>query len=58
MDNLLKFLIGYMEDTHKRLIDLEEKEIATIVFKNMELLKKDLNDHLDFFPVFFPIDDE
>ncbi len=58
MDSLLKFLIGYMEDTHKRLTDLEEKEVAAIVFKNMEALKKDLNDHLDLFPVFFPIDDK
>ncbi len=47
-----------MEDTHKRLLDKGEKEVADIVFKNMESLKKDLNDHIDFFPVFFPIDHE
>ena len=53
MNNLLRFLIGYMEDTHKRLLDKGEKEVADI-----ESLKKDLNDHIDFFPVFFPIDHE
>tara|TARA_R100000808_G_scaffold16696_2_gene37518 strand:+ start:157 stop:333 length:177 start_codon:yes stop_codon:yes gene_type:complete len=58
MDNLLRFLIGYMEDTHQRLVERKEKEVAAIVFKNMESLKKDLNDHIEFFPVFFPIDDK
>lgn len=57
MDSLLRFLIGYMEDTHTRLLE-EDKEVAAIVFKNLESLKKDLNDHIEFFPVFFPIDDE
>jgi len=57
MITLLRFLIGYMEDTHTRLLE-EDKEVAAIVFKNLESLKKDLNDHIEFFPVFFPIDDE
>ena len=57
MDSLLRFLIGYMEDTHTRLLE-EDKEVAAIVFKNLESLKKDLNDRIEFFPVFFPIDDE
>ena len=57
MDNLLQFLIGYMEDTHTRLLK-EDKEVAAIVYKNLESLKKDLTDHIEFFPVFFPIDDE
>ena len=57
MDSLLRFLIGYMEDTHTRLLE-EDKEVAAIVFKNLESLKKDLNDRIEFFPVSFPIDDE
>ena len=40
-----------MEDTHKRLTDLEEKEAAAIIFKNMEALKKDLNEYVEFFPI-------
>jgi len=51
MDSLLKFLIGYMEDAHTRLVESEEKEVAAIVFKNLQSLKKDLNNHVDFFSI-------
>lgn len=58
MDDLLRFLIGYMEDTHTRLLDLDENDIAAIVFKNLETLKKDLNDHIEFYPAPFSVDDK
>ena len=57
MNNMLHFLLGYMEDTHTVLLE-ENKEIAAIVAKHLEALKKDLNDRIDFFPVFFPIDND
>tara|TARA_Y100000593_G_scaffold83508_1_gene157435 strand:+ start:945 stop:1106 length:162 start_codon:yes stop_codon:yes gene_type:complete len=50
MDNMLKFLIGYMEDVHTRLLEKDEK-LAAIVHKNLESLRKDLNEHVEFFPV-------
>jgi len=57
LNNMLHFLLGYMEDTHTVLLE-ENKEIAAIVAKHLEALKKDLNDRIDFFPVFFPIDND
>jgi hypothetical protein len=53
IDNLLRFLLGYMEDVRTQAQE-ENPHIAAIVQKHLEALKADLNEHSDL----YPIDDE
>ena len=53
VDNLLRFLLGYMEDVRVRSQE-ESPRTAAIVQKHLEALRTDLNEYNEL----YPIDDE
>ena len=50
IDNLLRFLLGYMEDVRAQSQE-EKPHVAAIINKHLEALRHDLNEHDEFYPI-------